>query len=318
MDKKLQKEIINMRALFVLTPAESKRLIGKAVAELEEIKRAKKNGRILIGYGSTNALVAEEILGKEKVSKLWQREAYLSGVIQRGTLCTLVGTEKPPILVLNRGIVEPPADTMDAMLRDFGRDSIFIKGANCVDPEGHAGVFMAHPEGGTIGWAIGTILARGIRLIVPVGLEKLVPSVSKAVTLCGQQTFDYCQGLRVGLIPLSGAKVVTEITALKILAGADAFHVASGGCSGSEGAVTLVVEGENGVVEKAIHCIESVKGESPIMTRKGSCTTCILRSPAQPKDYKYDDHVTEAERHLLRCRYQGKQEEEIPPYLRTR
>jgi hypothetical protein len=191
-----------MRALFVLTPAESKRLIGKAVAELEEIKRAKKNGRILIGHGSTNVFVAEEILGKEKVSKLWQREAYLSGVIQRGTLCTLVGTEKPPILVLNRGIVEPPADTMDAMLRDFGRDSIFIKGANCVDPEGHAGVFMAHPEGGTIGWAIGTILARGIRLIVPVGLEKLVPSVSKAVTLCGQQTFDYCQGLRVGLIPL--------------------------------------------------------------------------------------------------------------------
>jgi hypothetical protein len=31
-----------MRALFVLTPAESKRLIAKAVAEMEEVKRAKK------------------------------------------------------------------------------------------------------------------------------------------------------------------------------------------------------------------------------------------------------------------------------------
>ncbi|MDH4264474.1 MAG: hypothetical protein OEW45_02445 [Deltaproteobacteria bacterium] len=307
-----------MRALFVLTPAESKRLIGRAVAELEEVKRAKANGKILIGHGSTNVLVAEEILGKEKVSKLWPRETYLSGVIQRGTLCTLAGTEKPPILLLNRGRVEPPADTMEAMLRDFGRDSIFIKGANCVDPEGNAGVFMAHPEGGTIGWAIGTILARGIRLIVPVGLEKLVPSVFEAVALCGQQTFDYCQGLRVGLIPLSGARVVTEIKALKILAGADAFHVASGGCSGSEGAVTLVVEGGNEVVQKAVQCVESVKGEPPIMPGKGSCTTCILRSPAQPKDYKYEDHVSEAERRLLRCRYQGKPEEEIPPYLRTR
>jgi hypothetical protein len=232
-----------MRALFVLTPAESKRLIAEAVAEMEEVKRARENGKILIGHGSTNVFVAEEILGKENVSELWRRDSYLSGVILRGTLCTTLGEEKPPILVLNRGVVEPPAPTMDVLLRDFGRDSVFIKGANCIDPEGNAAAFMAHPEGGTIGWAIGTILARGIRLIVPAGLEKLIPSVPKAVTLCGQQTFDYCQGLRVGLIPLSGAKVVTEIEALKILAGVEAFHVASGGSGGSEGAVTLVAEG---------------------------------------------------------------------------
>lgn len=300
-----------MRALFVLTPAESKRLIAKAVAEMEEVKRAKEKGKILIGHGSTNVFVAEEILGKEKVSELWKRESYLSGVILRGTLCTTLGEEKPPILVLNRGVVEPPALTMDVLLRDFGRDSVFIKGANCIDPEGNAAALMAHPEGGTIGWAIGTILARGIRLIVPVGLEKLVASVPKAVTLCGQQTFDYCQGLRVGLVPLSGGKVVTEITALKTLAGIDAFHVASGGCSGSEGAVTLVAEGEEGAVQKAIQFIESVKGEPPLMPRKGICLTCVPSSPVQPKDYKFDEH-------LLRCCHQGKAEEEIPPYLRNR
>ncbi len=300
-----------MRALFVLTPAESKRLIAKAVAEMEEIKQAKKTAKILIGHGSTGVFVAEEILGKEKVSELWKRESYLSGVILRGTLCTTLGQEKPPILVLNKGVVEPPAPTMDALLRDFGRDSIFIKGANCLDPEGNAAVFMAHPEGGTIGWAIGTILARGIRLIVPVGLEKLVPSVSRAVTLCGQQTFDYCQGLKVGLIPLSGAKVVTEITALKILAGIDAFHVASGGSSGSEGSVTLVAEGEKKTAEKAIQCVEAVKGEPPLMPRKGICLTCAPSSPAQPKDYKFDAKT-------LRCCHQGKPEEEIPPYLRKR
>jgi hypothetical protein len=300
-----------MRALFVLTPSESKRLIARAVAEMEEVKRAKERGKILIGHGSTNVFVAEEIMGKAKVSEQWKRESYLSGVILRGTLCTTLGEEKPPILVLNRGVVEPPAPTMEVLLREFGRDSVFIKGANCIDPQGNAAVFIAHPEGGTIGWAMGTILARGIRLIVPVGLEKLVPSVPKAVTLCGQQTFDYCQGLRVGLIPLSGAKVVTEITALKILAGIEAFHVASGGSSGSEGAVTLVAEGEKGVVEKAIRSIESVKGETPLEPRKGICLTCAPSSPAQPKDYKFDER-------LLRCCYQGKPEEEIPPYLRKR
>ena len=300
-----------MKALFVLTPAESKRLIAKAVAGLDEVKRARASGKMLISHGSTNILVAEEILGKEKVAQLWKPDVYISGVIMRGTLCTTLGEEKPPLLVLNRGVVEPPAPTMDVLLRDFGKDSIFIKGANCVDAEGNAAVFVASREGGTVGWAIGTILARGIRLIVPVGLEKMVASVPKAVTLCGQETFDYCQGLRVGLIPLSGAKVITEITALKMLAGVDSFHVASGGSSGSEGAVTVVAEGPEEVVKKAVQVVESVKGEAPLMPRKGICLTCRPTSPAQPKDYKFSDNV-------LRCCYEGETEEEIPPYLRNR
>ena len=309
-NSKLKGEI-SMRALFVFTPAESKRLIAKAVAGLEEVKRAKESGKMLIGHGSTNVYVVEEVLGKERARGLWRPEVYISGAVLRGTLCNTLGEEKPPILVLNRGVIEPPAATMDELLSDFGRDSIFIKGANCVDAEGNAAVFVAHQSGGTIGWAIGTILARGIRLIVPVGLEKMVASVPKAVTLCGQQTFDYCQGLRVGLIPLSGAKVITEITALKNLAGVDAFHVASGGSSGSEGAVTLVAEGEKAVVQKAIGIVESIKGEVPFAPRKSICLTCLPSSPAQPKGYKFDTKV-------LRCCFEGKTEEQIPPYLRNR
>ena len=300
-----------MRALFVLTTAESKRLIGKAVAETEEVKKAKESASIFIGHGSTNVYVAEEILGREKLSELLNRDSYLSGFINNGVLCTIPGDEKPPMLVLNRGTVEPPAPTMAELLADFGSDSVVIKGANAVDPEGNAAVFVAHPEGGTIGWSIGTILSRGIRLIAPVGLEKLIPSVKEAIPLCGQRTFDYCQGLRVGLVPLSGAKVVTEIEALRILTGVKAFHVASGGSGGSQGAVTLVAEGEAGAVEKAIQIIESIKGEPPLMPRKEICEKCSIRSPAQPKDYKADTSVP-------RCMYSGKVLEDLPEYLRPR
>ncbi len=298
-----------MRALFVLTPAESKRLIAKAVAGMEEVKRAKESDQILIGHGSTNVFVAEEILGREKLADLMNRDSYLSGVILKGVLCTTPGEEKPPILVLNRGAVAPPAPTMDQLLREFGRDSIFIKGANAVDPEGNAAAFVAHPEGGTIGWGIGTVLARGIRLIVPVGLEKLIPSVKKAVSMCGQLTLDYCQGLRVGLIPLSGAKVITEIEALKMMAGVESFHVSSGGSSGSEGAVTLVAEGEAQKVQKAVELIESLKGEPPLAPHKALCRTCVPSSPAQPKDYKIEGIPP-------RCIHQGKPEKDIPLYLR--
>ena len=46
------------------------------------------------------------------------------------------------------------------------------------------------------------------------------------------------------MMPLSSAKVITEVEALRILAGVESYHVASGGNSGSEGAVVLVAEGD--------------------------------------------------------------------------
>ena len=300
-----------MRALFVLTPAESKRLIGKAVAKMEEVKKAFKKSNIMISHGSTSVYVLEEILGKEKLLELMDPSFFLSGIIVRGTLCSTLGSEKPPIVLIKKGVVTPPPPTMSEMLRDFGADSVVIKGASAIDPEGNAGVLVSHPEGGTIGWAIGTIWARGIHLITPVGLEKLVPSVKRSIALCGQYTLDYVQGKKVGMIPLMNAKIVTEIEAMKILTGVNAYHVASGGVCGSEGSVTLVAEGSKEAVNKAIKLVESFKGETPLNFRKGICEICVHASPAQPKDY-------DASAFPKFCQFQGMKEEEIPFYLRNR
>jgi hypothetical protein len=278
---------------------------------MEEIKLAQQKDKLLIGHGSTNVYVAEEILGKNTFAKIIDPDLYVSGLITRGILCTTLGEEKGSIVLLNRGKIEEPAPTMGEILRDFGPDSVFIKGANAVDPEGNVSVFVAHPEGGTIGWAIGNILARGIRLIVPVGLEKLVPSVKTAVSMCGQMRFDYFQGLRVGMIPLAGALVVTEIEALKMLTGVNSYHVGSGGSSGSEGSITLVAEGESGPVKKTISLLESIKGEPALAPRKGICAGCLPKSPAQPQGY-------EMKGGLEHCPYQGKSEEELPSYLKNR
>lgn len=300
-----------MRALFVLTPNESKRLIGKAVAKMEEVRHAFQHSSLMVSHGSTNVYVLEELLGKEKLLELMNPAAYLSGIVMRGTLCSTPGKEKPPIVLIKKGVVVPPPDTMSEMLRDFKSDSVVIKGANAVDLEGNAAAMVANPEGGTIGWSIGVILARGIRLIAPVGLEKLVPSVKRSVSLCGQDTFDYVQGKRVGMIPLSNAKVVTEIEAIKILTGVDAFHVASGGVNGSEGSVTLVAEGAQEAMKKTIELIGSFKGEPPLNVRKELCEICVHSSPAQPKDYT-------APGFEITCQFQGKKEEEVPLYLRSR
>jgi hypothetical protein len=300
-----------MRALFVLTPNESKRLIAKAVANMEEVKTALKQSNMIIFHGSTDVLVLEEVLGEKRLKELMNPATYLSGLIIRGTLCSTLGTEKPPVVLIRKGVVTPPPDTMSEMLRDFGRDSVVIKGANAIDKEGNAGAFVAHPEGGGIGWSIGTILARGFPLIVPAGLEKLVPSVRQSVSLCGQETLDYCQGKRVGMIPLSPGKVVTEIEAMKILTGVDAYHVASGGVNGSEGSVTLVAEGSRDGVNRTIKLVELVKGEPSINFRKGICEICFQYSPAQPKNY-------DASGFPKFCQFQETKEKELPPYLRNR
>jgi len=300
-----------MRALFVFTPAESKRLIGKAVARMEEVKRAFKRANIMIGHGSTNVYVLEEILGKEKLLGLMNPSFFLSGILVRGTLCSTLGSEKPPIVLLKKGVITPPPETMSEMLRDFKSDSVVIKGASAIDPGGNAGVLVSHPEGGTIGWSIGTILARGIQLVTPVGLEKLIPSVKQSISLCGQETLDYVQGKKVGMIPLSNAKIVTEVEALKILTGVDAYHVASGGVSGSEGSVTIVAEGNKEHVKKTIELVESFKGETPLNFRKGICEICVHSSPAQPKDY-------DTSAFPKFCQFQGKKEEALPFYLRNR
>ena len=300
-----------MKSLFVFTPTESKRLIGKAVAAMDEVKTALKKANILVSHGSTSVYVLEEILGKEQLLKLMSPATYLSGIIIRGTLCATLGSEKPPVVLLKKGVVTPPAPTMSEMLRDFGADSVVIKGASAVDLEGDAGVLVSNPEGGTIGWAIGSIWARGIRLITPVGLEKLVPSVKKSVSLCGQYTFDYVQGRNVGMIPLTGANVVTEIAALRILTGVEGYLIASGGVSGSEGSVTIVVEGNREPMSKAIKLVESIKGEPPINFRKGICEICVHQSPTQPKDF-------DTSAFPKYCQFQGVKEEDLPGYLRKR
>lgn len=243
------------RGIVVLTPAESKRLIAKAVKEMPEVKRALKKGRIIIIGGTTNAYVAEEITGK-KVDKFW----FAAGRIANGKLGANEADKRVLPFVLKDGkVVDISPGTM---LQEFTADDVYIKGANAVDADGYAGILMSSDKGGTIGAAMGILSASGSHLIVPVGLEKLVPSVVDAAKKCGQGKIKYATGDKVGMMVLTNANVVTEIQAIGILfgkSGVSATHIASGGVAGSEGAVVLVLEGPNKGVKKAFDFICRIK-----------------------------------------------------------
>jgi len=292
-----------MRALFVFTPAESMRFIAKAVAQLPEVVRAATDGEIAIGHGGTNVYVAEEIFGE-----CTSRDKYLSGIIVNRILCVTQAEEKPQMLLWRKGVLNPPAATMAETLKDFGADSVFIKGANAVDAEGNVGVFVANPAGGTIGWSYGILSARGCHLIVPVGLEKLVPSVRTAARSCGQDTLYYCQGIRIGMIPIMNATVVTEIEAFRILFDLGAVHVGGGGMTESQGSVVLVAEGEKEKLDRAIALIESIKGEPSLRPRKSACTNCV------PTVLIRNDEGVKRE--VKYCMYQGLTEEQLPHFMK--
>ena len=245
-------------ALVVLTSAESKRLIAKAIARLPEVRRALHQGRVIIANGTTNAYVVEELVGTPL-----PKASYAAGIITRGELRIIPGKDRLKPVVLIKG--ERVDLSMNEALQAFSPEDVFIKGANAIDMQGNAGILLGSEVGGTIGQALPILAARGCQLIVPAGLEKLIPSVIEASQRCGTLRFKRATGVPVGFMPLVNARVVAEIQALEVLAGLEVIHVASGGVGGSEGSVVLALEGKEETVARAFELVEAIKGEAAVV-----------------------------------------------------
>jgi len=263
-------------AMVVLNPAESRRLLAKATVALPEVQNAWKNGMIIIGRGITNAYVTEEFFE----ITIEPKAAQTAGMICSGMTTSTTGPPPCTWHVIRDGKVVEGADSNVEIL-NFGPEDVFIKGGNAIDTEGNAGVFAASLKAGTIGMAWPIVTPRGSHLIMPIGLEKLVPSVIEAAKHNGVYYFKYSMGLPARLVPIVVGKVVTEIQAFAILCGVQAYHIASGGVGGSEGAVVLSLEGDEEKVEKAFELVKSIKGEPPV-------TIPDTLSVSSPADYQYD------------------------------
>ena len=298
-----------MLAALAFTPSESKRLIAKSVAAMPTVQFALSEGEVVIAHGSTDVYVAEELLGCCP-----QREQFISGQVINGVLCQTSPEEKPPIIRVVRGQLMGPKPTMEETLRNFTATDVFIKGANAVDPYGNAGVLCAHPAGGTIGFAYGIISARVLQLIVPVGLEKLVPSVPEAARHLGQERLYYHSGLKVGMLTITNGIVITEIQALQNLFDVKAVHVSSGGVNDSAGTVVIAIEGEKAKLDRAIKFYEGIKGEPPLQPQKALCLNCMPTTPSMTKTKA--EQFSGSEKQY--CIYQGKAEDALPDFFKRR
>ncbi len=242
---------------FVLTPAESKRLIARAVNEMEPVQRALSDGTILICTGSTNAFVLEEITGER-----FLHYQYLTGhtLPQGSDSQSPIPEHRRSDVVLRNGEIDENLDRF-SVLQHMNPDDVYIKGANALDYERKvAGVLIGgFGSGGTIGTGIGHIIGRRLRLIIPVGLEKCIAGNLYEMADHLNRHDDYTED-PPRMMPVRG-DIITEIEALHILTGAEAVHIASGGIAGAEGAVRLLVRGNREQVGSARNLMADIAGE---------------------------------------------------------
>jgi hypothetical protein len=242
-----------MKRQFVLTVAESKRLIAKAVATLPEVQRAMKEGTVVVATGTTNAYVLEELWGR-KIDK----RCYRSGITtpDEPERSPEPQGEKIPDVVFVKGKVEPKYDRVNAV-KDMKKGDVYIKGANALNYDDNvAGVLIGGMDGATMGNTIGHIIGKQLQLIIPVGLEKLTYEDINVLHLLASEE-DY-EGPRMW--PITGT-IISEIEALGILAGVDAYLYSAGGIAGAEGSVRILVEGTDEEIEATLELINSIKGE---------------------------------------------------------
>jgi len=282
------------RVLLSFTPSLSKKLISKGVAALPEVQRAFREGKILISTGTTAAYVYLELCGVVPDSALACGMVTAKGLcVGHGMTDFLKTHPHASFWLIDRGVAVQ-ADDLQHELLGLSAQDVFIKGANAIDSTGQAGVMLGNPNsGGTMGQAIGQVMAHGLHFIIPVGLEKtILGSVTDNAREMGIDKVNFSSGMPVGFVPLSGV-VITEIHAIQELADVEVLHVGSGGIAGGEGSVTLLVKGEKQEIEKVIRIYTEMRKDRRHEALETHGAVCAQHkwSSCLTKNILYKDNV---------------------------
>ncbi len=253
-----------VQASASLTVAESKRLIGKAVAQMPIVKNALENGMVIIIKGTTTRYVAEEITGQKinpaefVTGRLMPKQPEL---LPKGKSVNNVILEKGKVVEIS----------LPEAAKKLKPGDVVIKGANALDYKNRLAAgnimvgplpgFTQGPDGGTTGITMPFIVARKVHLIIPVGLEKQVAGDLVDLTLKMREPME-----SLNVLPsmwLLTGEIVTELEAIKMLTGATAFQANAGGVGGAEGGSWLVFRGTRDQVTKSMELTTSLKGEPP-------------------------------------------------------
>jgi hypothetical protein len=272
-----------MLAQIVLTPAESKKLIAKAVARLKTVRKAADRGIVAIHPSSSTYFIVEELTGSKPKTNYW-----VCGVVSPRGMCVemamAVGAELTPheehvdpgdlqgTWVIEKGR-QGCEEKLSTLLYRMTISDVYVKGVNALDHDGNVGILFGFE--GSMGYIQAARKKRNFAIIYPAGLEKLIPiPVKEAAREAKFTRYDSGMGMPVGLYPCPSGDTIDEVRAIEILSGATAIPIASGGLGGAEGAVTFILKGDSQKVKKALDFVEQSKGARLPNLRLCNCNDC--------------------------------------------
>jgi hypothetical protein len=197
-----------MLAQIVLTPAESKKLIAKAVAKLEAVQQAAKTGIVALHPSSSTYFIIEEITGSIPKTNYW-----VCGVVTPRGMCVemamALGIGLTPhdestgpgdlqgTWVIEKGQL-PGEEKLSSLLYRMAPSDVYVKGVNALDRNGNVGILFGLE--GSMGYIHAARKKRNFTIIYPAGLEKLIPlSVKEAAKEAKLTRYESGMGMPVGL-----------------------------------------------------------------------------------------------------------------------
>jgi hypothetical protein len=260
-----------MKIQIALTVSEAKRLIAKAVAKLPEVIHALEKGKVLLKGGTTVSAVAEELAGLQlRICGRITRRGTVSSKIVSGSHSHSIILEKGEIANIDSEIVE--------VVKELGRNDVIIISGNALDSHYNVAMMAGSVSGGSSGIALSGMMTEGAKMIIPIGLEKLIPgNIRRAIMAAGRKGVERSYGMATGLIPLIG-KVITEKEAVEIIAEVSCTIIGRGGIMGGEGSTVMAVEGLEDQVEKVWGLVEEIKG-ADISGQRESLPECDGADP---------------------------------------
>ncbi|WZL72552.1 AroM family protein [Clostridiaceae bacterium 35-E11] len=252
---------------------ESKELIARAVVHHREVKKSLESGRVVLKGGTTVSKISEKITGKPL--------RICGRITERGTVSSLYQKDDPHTLLIEKNHIK----NIDAILsQEFSKltqDDMVIISANAIDSFGNAAIMAGSPGGGSIGNNMSFLYTEGVKVIIPVGLEKLIPgNINDIIKNTSRKGKDLSYGMSVGLFPVFG-EIITEIEAIKQLSKVTCQVIGAGGLDKANGSVTLEIWGQEQEVHNILEIIKDIKtSENKISGEEISLQECQAGCPS--------------------------------------
>lgn len=251
-----------------LTVEEGKEIISLGMLKHPLLISAIRNSRILFKGGTTVSKITEKLAGIPL--KICGR------ITQRGTVAGKYNTDGAHSIIYYKGKWKNVDESIVDDISKFTDNDLIVCGANSFDNYGNAAIMAGGPGGDKVGISMSSWYTEGIKVIIPVGIEKMVPgNLSQIISKTGRKSKSLSWGMSVGLMPVKG-EIFTEIEAIKMLANADCFPIGSGGLKEAQGSTTLdIIAPSNDEYEKIINILKGIKtGKTEISGIKESLDEC--------------------------------------------